>query len=299
MRRMMLALLIAFEGFASSASAGDRTLAPADGPRHMLVADGQATATIVLPENPDPVERHAAAELQRYAKAITGVTIPIVGEPQKPQDFGLWLGQTVAARSAGLTLSEEKLGRDGYAAKADEKGLVVVGQCPLGTLFGVYDLVEREFGVRWCEPDELGEVVPKANTLSIGTFCYDFKPSFRYRWVHSNDWSLKQRMNCYVKIDGKPVGVNWKWHFHTFAILIPPEKYSHDHPEWFALINGKRQTFKERPSHGAQLCTSNPVVADKLIEGLLNSQEFSLPGDSEFLRIQLPPWPPKNLAIHE
>jgi hypothetical protein len=268
---MILALLIGVGVSVTAASAGRQTLAPAEGPRHKLVADGQAVATIVLPEKPDSIETHAAAELQRYAKAITGVTIPIVSEPQKPQDFGLWLGQTAAARSAGFALSEEELGRDGYAAKADEKGLVVAGRCPLGTLFGVYDLVEREFGVRWCEPDELGEVVPKADTLSIGTFRREFKPSFRFRWVDSNDWSLKQRMNCYVKIDGKPVGVSWKWHFHTFAILIPPEKYSQDHPEWFAQVNGKRQTFTERPSHGAQPCTSNPVVVDKLIEGLLKT----------------------------
>ena len=190
MPKMTLILLFGFGRLAGSASADDQTLAPAEGPRHTLVGDGQATATIVLPEKPDPVETHAAAELQRYAKAISGVTIPIVNEPEKPQDYGLWLGQTSAVRSAGLMLTEEKLGRDGYAAKADKNGFVVVGQCPLGTLFGVYDLVEREFGVRWCEPGELGEVVPEADTLSIGTFCYDFKPSFRYRWVDSNDWSL-------------------------------------------------------------------------------------------------------------
>ena len=271
MGKMMLTLLIAVGTSATVARSGQQTLAPAEGPRHTLVADGRASATIVLPEKPDPLEKHAAAELQKYAKAITGVTIPIVGEPQKPRGFGLWLGQTSTARSAGFTLSEEKLGRDGYAARADEKGLVLAGRCPLGTLFGVYDLVEREFGVRWCEPDELGEVVPKADTLSIGTFRREFQPSFRYRWVHSNDWSLKQRMNCYVKVDGKSVGVNWKWHFHTFAILIPPEKYSKIHPEWFALLNGKRRTFDERPSHGAQPCTSNPEVVDKLVEGLLKT----------------------------
>ena len=271
MRKMVCVLLIGMGTSVVALAAGQQTLAPAGGPRHTLVAGGQAAATIVLPEKPDPLETYAAAELQKYAKAITGVSIPIADEPAKPQGFGLWLGRTAVARSAGLAISEEKLGRDGYAAKADEKGLVVVGQCPLGTLFGVYDLVEREFGVRWCEPDELGEVVPKADKLSVGTFRCEFKPSFRFRWVHSNDWSLKQRMNCYVKVDGKPVGVNWKWHFHTFAILIPPEKYSEKHPEWFAMLGGKRRTYKTRPSHGAQLCTSNPEVVDKLVEGLLKT----------------------------
>jgi len=256
---------------ATSAGRAQQTLAPADGPRHVLVADAGARATIVLPEKPDELETYAANELAKYAKQITGVSLPIVREPEPPTGYAIRLGRTQEAASAGFTLTEAKLGRDGYAARADEHGLVVVGRCPLGTLFGTYDLIEREFGVRWCEPDELGEVAPDADTLSVGTFRREFKPSFHYRWVHSNDWSLKQRMNVQVKVDGKPVGVNWKWHFHTFAILIPPEKYYDDHPEWFPLVGAKRQKSTREHSHSTQLCTTNPEVVDKLTEGLLET----------------------------
>lgn len=255
----------------ATAAPAQETLAPADGPRHVLVAEGSARATIVVPEKPDELETYAAGELAKYAEKITGATLPIVREPEPPTGYGIWLGQTRKAASAGFTLTEAKLGRDGYAARADEHGLVVVGRCPLGTLFGTYDLIEREFGVRWCEPDPLGEVVPAADALSVGTFRREFKPSFHYRWVDSNDWSLKQRMNVQVKVDGKPVGVNWKWHFHTFAILIPPEKYFDDHPEWFPLVGGKRQKSTREHSHSTQLCTTNPEVVDKLTEGLLET----------------------------
>ncbi len=255
----------------SSLALGGETLAPAGGPRHMVVDKGQAAATIVLPAEPRPLESFAAEELRKYVKAITGQSLPVVKEPADPQGYAIHLGQTGAAKKANFALTEEKLGRDGYAARADSGGLVIVGRCPLGTLFGVYDLVEREFGVRWCEPDELGTVVPKADSLSGGTFQKQFKPSFNYRWVHSNDWSLKQRMNCFVKVKGKRVGVNWKWHFHTFAILIPPEVHSEKHPEWFAMLGGKRRTYKKRPSHGAQPCTSNPEVIDKLAEGMIKT----------------------------
>ena len=256
---------------ATSSAGGQETLAPADGPRHVLIGDGAFRANIVLPEQPDELETYAANELAKYAKQITAVSLPIAREPVEPKGYGIWLGRTRKAQSAGFTLTEAKLGRDGYAAEADEQGLVVVGRCPLGTLFGVYDLIEREFGVRWCEPDELGEVVPAADTLSVGTFRRQFKPSFDYRWVHSNDWSLKQRMNVQVKVEGKPVGVNWKWHFHTFAILIPPEKYFDDHPEWFSLVGGKRQKSTREHSHSTQICTTNPEVVDKLAEGLLET----------------------------
>lgn len=268
MQQVVLVALVLVVASVAPAGEAKHTLAPAGKPFHRLVSKGQAKATIVLPSKPDPVETHAAGELQKYVKAITGATLAIINEPGQPENYGVWLGRT--AQAAAFALTREKLGRDGYVARADNKGLVVAGRCPLGTLFGVYDIVERELGVRWCEPDEkLGEVVPSADSLVIGTFRRKFKPSFDYRWVHTGDWSLKQRMNVHVSVNDKPVGVNWKWHFHTFAILIPPEKYFDAHPEWFSLVKDKRQKSMRRHSHSTQLCTSNPEVVAKLAEGLL------------------------------
>jgi len=269
MRCSILAAVLSIATVGPSAAAGRQTLAPAGGPREPIVRDGRAAAQIVLPGKPDPLEAYAAAELQKYVQAITGAALEIVHEPQRPRGCAIHLGRTAAAKSANFTLSQEKLGRDGYAAQAGKGGLVVIGRCPLGTLFGVYDLIERELGVRWYQPDPLGEVVPAAKTLSVGTFRREVKPSFDYRWVHSGDWALKQRMNVRVAVNGKPVGVNWKWHFHTFAILIPPAQYFDKHPEWFPLIGGKRQKSTRRHSHSTQLCTSNPEVVQKLAEGLL------------------------------
>ena len=104
-------------------SAGaQETLAPADGPRHVLVADRAAKATIVLPEKPHELESHAADELAEYAQAITGAPLPIVREPEAPSGYGIWLGRTQKAESAGFTLTEARLGRDGYAARADDAG---------------------------------------------------------------------------------------------------------------------------------------------------------------------------------
>jgi hypothetical protein len=257
--------------FTASAAVAGQTLEPAPAPHHPLVQAGSAAATIILAQDPDPLESYAAGQIQHYVRAISGCELPIVNEPQQPVGYPIWLGRTRRAGAARWELSEDKLGRDGYAAVADDGGLVLVGRCPLGTLFGVYDLIEREFGVRWFVPGELGEVIPRSSSVQIGTFRREFKPSFEYRWVHDGDWALKQRMNVMVQVDGKPVGVNWKWHFHTFAILIPPEKYFDEHPDWFPLVNGRRQKSTEPDSHSTQLCTSNPEVVDKLTEGLLGT----------------------------
>ena len=254
---------------AVSLAAPNATHAPSPGPMHPLTTPEGPAATVVIPAEPDWLEQHAAGELQGYVRQITGQELPIVNEPKAPEGFGIWLGQTEKARQAGLAIGRDQLGRDGHAVRCDKDGLVLCGVEPLGTLFGVYDVVEREFGVRWFQPDTRDEFVPKASSLAIGTFDRRVRPSFEFRWIHNSDWSLKQRMNCYVKVDGRQVGVNWKWHFHTFAILIPPEEFSEKHPEWFAMIGGKRRTYKERPSHGAQLCTTNAEVIDKLAAGMI------------------------------
>ena len=272
---------------------------------HDLVENGRAVAMIVLPAKPETLEGYAAGELQEYVKEITGRILPIINEPEGPEGFGdynepqklagygIWLGQTKAAEAAGFTRTEAELGRDGYAAKADEKGLVLVGRCPLGTLFGVYDLIEREFGVRWFVPNEqqrtltperkqiwvqpepIGEVIPKADSLWVGTFRREFKPSFEYRWVREGDWALCNRMNVWVRVNGQIVGVNCKWYGHAFGALVPPEKYFHEHPEWFALVKGKRRgiTDPEGLGHDSQLCTSNPEVIEKLSQRLIETIE--------------------------
>ncbi len=251
-------------------TAGEATLAPSPGPMHALVTADGPTATIVISKEPDWLEQYAASELQGYVRKITGKELPIVNEPETPEGFGIWLGKTEKAQQAGLLLGKEQLARDGHAVRSDDGGIVLCGIKSLATLFGVYDLVEREFGVRWFEPGTADEAVPNATILSIGTFERQVRPSFEFRWIHNSDWSLKQRMNCYVKVNGRQVGVNWKWHFHTFAILIPPEEFSEKHPEWFAMIDGERRIYKERPSHGAQVCTTNPEVIDKLAQGMID-----------------------------
>src|SRR5262249_26374119 len=47
---------------------------------------------------------------------------------------------------------------------------------------------------------------------------------------------------------------------HAFGEILPPDRYGATHPEYFALVNGKRAWEKFDGKHGAQPCTSNPEV---------------------------------------
>jgi hypothetical protein len=244
----------------------------AKGPFHTLVKNGQSLSTIVLPKNPSFLEKHAADELQKYLFKVTGIKLPIKTSKVKELKFPIYLGK--AAQNHLPEFNWEELGSDGFLLMSDDKGLYIAGINDLGTVYGVYDFLEKFVGVRWFMPGELGEVVPETETLQIGTFRNLEKPDFRYRWVSDGEWALRNKMNVSVDVKGDPVGVQWKWSFHTHFRFIPPEKYYKDHPEWFALVNGIRRNpeygkkpVKSYPSY--QLCTSNPQVIKEMAKNII------------------------------
>jgi len=242
---------------------------PAREPFVEIVAVAQPMAQIVTPAQSTYLEEFAASELQGYLEKISGARIPILKEGDKREfPYSFFLGATQQASKADVRADAKMMGYDGFELRSIPGGLIVRGRDDLGTVFGVYELIERYFDVRWFMPGELGEHVPRSKTLYIGNVHLIFKPSFRVRWVGTGEWSLRQRMNAYVKAGGRNVGINWKWHFHTFIKLIPPEKYYAEHPEYFALVDGKR-TVTNSKSHGNQLCTSNPNVIREVAANLI------------------------------
>jgi hypothetical protein len=54
---------------------------------------------------------------------------------------------------------------------------------------------------------------------------------------------------------------SWGLFVHTFEVLVPPEKYGKTHPEYYSLIDGKRNPV-------TQLCLSNKEVFETLVAEL-------------------------------
>ncbi|MDZ4200033.1 MAG: alpha-glucuronidase family glycosyl hydrolase, partial [Kiritimatiellia bacterium] len=203
-----LILLLAGGCSGSGPSADSRSGQPGGAPdspiRHMeigvrtnlvVVADGQARADIVVPEDAVPVVRFAASELRTFIAQATGVELPVVAEPV-PGRFAIHLGDGDAAREAGVAV--EELPRDGFILRtvgADR--LVIAGRddpekdperaLPAGiwdnlyeraTLFGVYDFLERFVGARFYFAGEIGTVVPQTPRLAIPAVDITDAPDF-------------------------------------------------------------------------------------------------------------------------
>lgn len=253
-------------GLAAMAAAAEPLYPPAPPPYLELVRDGIPQAVVTLREGAALEERHAAEELVGYVRRMSGAALKVTAEASHAPAVVLCVDPTLHPVAPG---QRDWPGARGYHLRVAGNQLQVTGADPLSVLHGVYGLLERHLGVRWLWPGELGEYVPQQKTVRVGQLDEHAVPDFRVRWVGQGDWALRHGANAMVQIGGRTVGVNWKWHFHTFATLIPAEKYYDQHPEWWPLVRGKRQRPTREHSHSTQLCTSNPELVAELTRNLI------------------------------
>ncbi len=96
------------------------------------------------------------------------------------------------------------------------------------------------------------------------------KPAFEYREpffteAADKDWAARNRVNgSFQKLDASTGGkVSYYPFVHSFYTLLPPKQYFQDHPEYYALVDGKRR------GDDAQLCLTNPDVLRLAIQTVL------------------------------
>jgi hypothetical protein len=235
-----------------------------EAPFYHLVNNDKPCCVLILNPESSEVEIFAANEIVRYIKKITDVQVEI-SQKYKKNMLPVYIGKS--AKQLMPELAWGKLGTDGFVLRSDSKGIMIAGHEDRGTLYAAYEFIEKYLGVRWFMPGLIGEVIPNEKDLKIGTFTEHQKPSFRFRWIESGDWALKQKMNISVKAGKIPVGVNWKWSYHSMYQLIPADKYFDDHPEWFALVKGQRNRPELRRCW--QVCTSNPELIKEVAKNVI------------------------------
>ena len=219
-----------------------------------IVQDGTAHAAVIVPASPTEYELLAQKELLDYIRRMTGANLT-VGQPRSGQ-VTIYIGRASALPAP----IEPPDNDDGYVVEAGTTDLWLLGKTDRGALFAVYDLLDT-WGCRWYMPGELGEVVPQRKTLAVPLARHVETPDFMYRQIwyswggppgggeRLNQWSLRNRL-AHPRIN----------HGHNLTATLPPDKYLTDHPEYYSLINGKRQP--------KQLCTSNPEVIKLVIEAV-------------------------------
>lgn len=228
-----------------------------DGPLVLAERGGAARYTVVLPADPSPSQVTAAKELVRYVDEMTGVLLPVETN-------------TVPERAIFLGNGTDDLGTDGFHLRATPPHFRIEGGCVHGTLFGVYDFLERHCGCDWLSPTT--SVIPGKDRLTVAATLDDVqKPAFALRdmnWTDQlADWTFtaKLKMNGFRTV--YPESLGGQNHAKdtttggaTFDVLCPPAKYFKDHPDWFALVDGKRRGER------SQRCLTNAGFLDFLVD---------------------------------
>lgn len=287
----------------------------AAGGQQPLAVEGRAAAVVVLPDTalPRGVESVAARVLVDHLRQMSGARLEVrrerelgqvdvrggqlASEPGKlgpgVQTFVL-VGEGELARKLGLT--SEGLGPGGLLIKSSGNALALLGPAggtdPDGTLHAVIGLLE-ELGCRYLWPGELGKVVPKQSTVSVGPLDRQFTPPIgqrRIRWagmserpqrgleslrLSREEWERGQRQALAAECD-----ISWlAWHGlggdlglhggHAAAGLQGGwAEHGKTHPEWFALqADGTRD--QSAAGDRFRLCKSNPELIDHVARGIL------------------------------
>ena len=224
---------------------------------------------IVICEEAIPSEVYAAEEFQNHVAKATGHKLPIVKSIDRP-DCHVFIGPSKLMRDSQLGFAIDDFGDEDLRVVIRDKNIVIAGGRPRGTLYGVYTFLEDYLGVRFLTADHT-HIPPVGRWREIGPVDRFYHPQIskmRYNsYGESRDDVFGTRMRDNTvsrnpKFGGRTGQRNIG---HTFSRQVSPSKYGKEHPEYFCLRGGKRQT-----SRGSQPCLTNPDVLRLVTDAVLD-----------------------------
>ena len=240
---------------------------------NILFKNGKSKYQIAISAEASSSEQTAAKELQAYIKQIGGVELPITNSlnsngPKIFVGYNDRVSQLVGKQD--ITPDYE-----GFTYCNKGKHLIIYGGSKRGTMYGVFSFLEDQFGVRWYTPN--CTKVPKLKKWNFVTLHHSEESAIQYRYSNYfvtenvSQWSAHNKENMkWGPVDNLYGNIEAYWNAHTMGQLVTAKEFFKEHPEYFALRNGKR-------IDNGQLCLSNPNVLDICKKRLFEKMK-SLPG---------------------
>ncbi|MFA9480048.1 DUF4838 domain-containing protein [Phycisphaerales bacterium AB-hyl4] len=275
-----------------------------------IVNQGETAAVVVIAESPSLTAAYAAEEFVHHVEKATGARLAIHTEAADLSQFSVrvYVGDTHAARKVGIAIDELPL--EASLLQTIDNDIYVVGRedaeaDPLheqnqysGTLFGVYELLERYVGVRWLWPGALGTYVPRLDALSIDDLDEVIQPAIefrRMRWRQSIEGAIRRyrpenkqlafsdegleefaketaiflrrhRMGTRLNREQYVVHGRVSHNMKTWW-----QEYGKEHPEFFMMDESGRRGHYSPNSMRVDPCMSNPdlhrFIVDEIWDG--------------------------------
>lgn len=232
----------------------------------LLAEDGQCRCTAVIGQDAGEKVRRAAKDFCNLFYKMTGAECRVISDDSVLEQAGnlVLIGPSRLTEELGVEPPGGYPGNERVLLRRIKDRLVLLGNddgAYTGTEFAVTMFFEK-MGCGWFGPDELWQVIPARKTLSVGYLDVDHTPCFISR--HNNVLRAHPELGrrWYLGGDQRISG-------HGFPFMVSREEYFEKHPEWFCMIDGKRNPFVD----WWQYCYSNDEIAQTLADKLCEKFE--------------------------
>lgn len=202
--------------------------------------NGTTEYQIVIPRNKTDAEWNAAFLLKKYIDKISGLSIPVVYDYEKVRNKEILVGNT----SRSQNINTKNIAEDAVIIKSNDNKIYITGGKRKGILYSASTFLEEYVNVKIYTKDF--EVLPIGRRIVVpSNINYSYPPPFIFRTTyfedsedrHYADW---HKLNYFFEDR-----INFVHSFNQYL----PDTYFKTHPEYFALVDGKRTPVQPCLSH--------------------------------------------------
>ena len=237
----------------------------------MLDLADMKTWRIVVAPDAIASESYAAQEFQSLFKDALGMELPI--ENSAPSATGnVYIGPGALPEKGYEAFKLDELGEEGIYLDIRRDNMVLAGGRPRGTLYAVYELFERFLDVRFLTYDHT-YFPERMAPPSLRCEVYTYVPPLSFRWsyyrANAAHPEFAARLHCNTVTNDEKLGgiTPQKLIGHSYYWQVPYKVYGKEHPEYFALRDGRRTTSGYG---GPQICPTDPEVIDIVTQAVLD-----------------------------
>ena len=240
-----------------------------------LVKDGVAQYQIVTPADALPVETFAANELSNFIAESTGVRLSIVSDANVAYDQNskfVSIGKTKLLEESKLDVDYSALNEEGFFIETKGNLILMDGANERGTLYSVYDFLEKFIGIRFLTEDST--YIPELEELAVHQMKIREAPYFANRTYSSANlqqntyFAAQCRMSDIWAITPEQYGGGYyddayQPNDHSVFDLMPPSVYGEEHEDWYCY-----STTSLYEGGYSQLCLTNEEMIQQAIINL-------------------------------
>ena len=205
---------------------------------------------ITVSDDASVSEKYAAEEFQNGFNQATRLTLPLVNTNVDNGQIAIGALATLGDEDIQITVENDHV--------------QIQGGLPRGVLYAVYQFLEELVGIRFLTAEHTH--IPDASALKIPCGSYTYSPPFSFRWSYYREnsenpaFAAKRKVNTVTDAENLGGKTQQQLINHSFHALVPYGMYGENHPEYYALVEGKRDTNTH--GGGPQLCVTNPEVIE-------------------------------------